>query len=272
MLLRKYIPLSGLICFIFLTACSQTPTARLQQETSKLEAELFYNTDNYPQAIVYKEKNESFQSRSLHLYIGGDGLPMLNGGTVAAADPTVFDDVLFPLFAMDKAEKAFVGRPCYYRESYDRRCQSTLWTTGRYSEAVITAMQVQIEQLQRRSKADSLVLVGYSGGAAIAVLLSSRLADVKAVVSIAGNVDTNAWLALHGYSPLDASLNPLEYLRDDIPYWLFVGSADDNVSRSTYGAITEQANIELRIVDDFTHHCCWQTVWPDVLQKLQHLE
>lgn len=64
-----------------------------------------------------------------------------------------------------------------------------------------------LDQLKARQGASALVLVGYSGGGAVAALLAARRSDVTRLVTIAGNLNLRAWTAYHRLTPLDASLN-----------------------------------------------------------------
>ena len=84
------------------------------------------------------------------------------------------------------------------------------WTGGRFSKSIIESTDQVIDALKRSSGATRLVLVGYSGGAAVAALVASQRQDVDALVTVAGNLDTNAWVRHHRISPLVGSMNPLD--------------------------------------------------------------
>lgn len=71
-------------------------------------------------------------------------------------------------------------------------------------------MQKALDQIKHNAHATDLVLIGYSGGGAIATLLAVQRNDVALLVTIAGNLDTAQHSALHGVSPLSASLNPID--------------------------------------------------------------
>jgi pimeloyl-ACP methyl ester carboxylesterase len=120
-----------------------------------------------------------------------------------------------------------------------------------------------------RSGATSIEIYGHSGGGTLAVLLSARIPAVTRVVTIGANLDTDAWCALHGYSPLLGSLNPavLNLHPDGVRLLHLVGSDDTN----TPPALVESAAARtgaigsVRIVRGYTHNCCWQEIWRRVL-------
>ena len=91
-------------------------------------------------------------------------------------------------------------RPCYFGLELDDTCDANYWTYARYSEKVVGSMvDVIAEQTRQYSE---VVLLGHSGGGAMALLIAEQLPNVTAVVTIAGNIDTEAWTQHHGYTPL----------------------------------------------------------------------
>ena len=77
----------------------------------------------------------------LHVYLDGDGTPML--GSYPAADPTPRDPLVLDLMALDSTPSIYVGRPCYHGLS-GAPCSPSLWTSGRYSEPVVASMAAGI--------------------------------------------------------------------------------------------------------------------------------
>ncbi len=150
------------------------------------------------------------QGETLTVYIEGDGLAWLNPSQ-PSADPTPFSPLLLQLaLAQREGKAAYLARPCQYAEPGAAPCAQRYWTDGRFAPEVIDAMDRALEQLKARQEARTLVLVGYSGGGAVAALLAARRSDVARLVTIAGNLDHRAWTAYHRLTPLDASLNPAD--------------------------------------------------------------
>lgn len=150
------------------------------------------------------------QGDTLAVYIEGDGLAWLNPSQ-PSADPTPVSPLLLQLaLAQREGKAAYLARPCQYAESGAAPCAQRYWTDGRFAPEVIDAMGRALDQLKARQEARSLVLVGYSGGGAVAALLTARRSDVVRLVTIAGNLDHRAWTAYHRLTPLDTSLNPAD--------------------------------------------------------------
>jgi dienelactone hydrolase len=117
-----------------------------------------------------------------------------------------------------------------------------------------------------------ILLVGYSGGGTIAVLMARDLPEVIGLVTIGGNLDTDTWTHLHHYSPLSNSLNPatLSPLPPRIHQWHLVGTRDTNVPYEAAKAyLTQPTSGELRLYQGFDHACCWTREWPRAFASIR---
>ena len=113
-----------------------------------------------------------------------------------------------------------------------------------------------------------MVLIGYSGGGALAMLLAHRFAETVAVITVAGNLDPDAWTRLHGYRPLDAALNPgdLPPFLDSVAQYHLVGELDRNTPAWLLeAALEKQPQAHIVVWKGFDHACCWEGIWQDVL-------
>jgi hypothetical protein len=91
------------------------------------------------------------------------------------------------------------------------------------------------------------------------------------VVTIAGNLDIDAWAAHHGYRKLSHSLNPIERtpLPSDIVQIHLRGEQDEIVpGRFAREFIARQSNAREIVRSDFGHSCCWEEIWVDTLAEL----
>lgn len=88
-----------------------------------------------------------------------------------------------------------------------------------------------LDVLKASTGAARLVLVEYSGGGAVAVLLAARRNDVAGLVTVAANIDLGYWTRRNQLAPLIGSLDPATFADQiaDLPQVHFTGSRDDVV-------------------------------------------
>lgn len=212
--------------------------------------------------------SQAFQAETLVVYLEGDGLAWISGAT-PSADPTPRDPLALRLaLAHPGGQAVYLGRPCQYGDAERSGCAMRYWTDARFAEPVVQAMSQAIDQLKARHGARALVLVGYSGGGAVAALLAARRDDVVRLVTVAGNLDHAAWTAHHRVRPLGASLNPAdvaERLRR-IPQTHFIGTRDrvipPQLAENWPQPITGSGRRNLVTLPDTDHACCWADHWP----------
>jgi pimeloyl-ACP methyl ester carboxylesterase len=188
-------------------------------------------------------------------------------GNLPGADPTPRDTLALRLMNADTSNVAYVGRPCYFGMDQDSgRCHPRDWTSHRYSEEVIRSMAAVIVQL-RAPEHDAIVLVGHSGGGVLAALLESEVENVIGVITVAANLDIDAWTEHHQYDRLEGSIDPMTRSRDTaIPHLQYIGSEDAVVPPGTASAYAaSHPGVELILIPDFGHVCCWERAWPEIL-------
>ena len=200
------------------------------------------------------------EREELHVYIEGDGTPFIRG-TQVAGDPTPRKPVALRLMKRDRAFSVYVGRPCYWGLAASQNCDPSLWTNKRYSAEVVESMRAAIRKQLNEHGAKRLVLIGHSGGGTLAMLLAPHFEETTAVITIAANLDIDAWADLHGYTRLDGSLNPATQppLPDRIKQIHLAGGRDRNVPPH----LIPNAIVYPR----FTHSCCWEREWPQILRR-----
>ena len=205
----------------------------------------------------------------LHVYLGGDGSPML--GDFPNPDPTPRQPLALRLMALDPQPSIYLGRPCYHGKMAPPGCTPALWTTGRYSEAVVASLVAAARRLARSYRFQGLALFGHSGGGTLAMLMAGRMAETRSVVTLAAVLDTEAW-AKDQRLPLDGSLNPVPergLVRKTIVQRHYAGGRDVVVPRSLAARAAQLLEVPLILVDRFDHVCCWEASWPDILASLE---
>ena len=214
---------------------------------------------------------------TLTVYIEGDGFAWATASQ-PSLDPTPIHPVGLELALRDtRGAVAYLARPCQYTQATSPNCNPDYWTSRRFAPEVITASSNALDLLKARSGAKQLVLVGYSGGGAVAALLAARRDDVEALITVAGNLDHQAWTSHHHIDPLVGSLNPADeaarLLR--MPQLHFVGARDEVmpalVARAYADRFPKARRPELRIIAGQAHLCCWVEQWPALLQQASSL-
>ncbi len=262
---------SRLFCvaaFMFMAACA-SPSKRFEQQASELGFEKQeWIGEGFTHALF---KNAfSGDSSALHVYLGGDGSPWLRGKLIAL-DPTPRDPVGLRLMALDDNPSVYLGRPCYHGRYNTPACSPLLWTYQRYSNAVLESMAAVIEKLLDEGGYRDLVLLGFSGGGGLAMLLARKLPQTRQVVTLAGNLDIEAWTRLHDYDVLKGSINPAAQPPLDVVIQQFhlAGGKDANIPpRLVEAAVKNQPNSQFIVFDDFSHGCCWEKIWKSMLRCL----
>lgn len=262
-----------LLLISLLAACNSTPTpdARKQQafELAQQSNWRSLEIDTQPfrlQAFV----PERLQTDAvLTLYIEGDGLAWLTSSQ-PSTDPTPANPLALRLaLAQPDGNAVYLARPCQFLANQPS-CQRRYWTDARFAEEVIAAMGQAVERLKAKTGARELILVGYSGGAAVALLLAARRQDVRQVISVAGNLDHAAWTAHHKVSPLQRSLNPTSQrqILASVPQVHLVGAQDKitppELARQFILAYPSETPAGLMLFPDYDHACCWARWWPQL--------
>lgn len=121
------------------------------------------------------------------------------------------------LMLQDLGPAVYIGRPCYFELGPADLCSNKRWTQERYSQDTVNSLNSAITHLLHSSDFQSVQLIGFSGGGALAVLIANRRNDINSVITIAGNLNTHAWTLHHGYLPLTGSLNPADDLSLTMP-------------------------------------------------------
>jgi pimeloyl-ACP methyl ester carboxylesterase len=204
---------------------------------------------------------------TLHVYLDGDGTPWLGG--YPAVDPTPRDPLVLDLLTLDPGPAVYLGRPCYHAVDGEPPCGSALWTSARYSEAVVSSMAAAVRRIVADRGAERVVWLGYSGGGALAVLLAARVPATVAVITVAANLDVEAWADQQKSSRLVGSLNPARQppLPGRVLQRHYVGARDETVPVEI-ARLGVAPGADVVVVPDFDHRCCWAELWPMVLAEL----
>jgi len=269
----KVYPIILISTALFLAGCDllhdRRETARVIATAGGLEVAR-YRANGF-QLMAY-QRLDSTGEQPLVIYIEGDGHAWHRRNHLAD-DPTPRYPLALKLAARDTRHLVvYLARPCQYiGTENEQHCQERYWSSHRYAPEVIKAYDSVIDSIKSKAHPSSIMLVGYSGGGTIAALVAARRVDIAMLVTIAGNLDLNSWTTYHRVTPLHASLDPADYGESlqKLRQIHFVGEDDrlvpPDVIRRYLEKIQDHGFTTLRVIENFDHHCCWTTIWPDLL-------
>jgi hypothetical protein len=255
------------LCCSLLGSCQNSPLAPYydlpQWQFKTLQSEPFLHQVIENKALT---DNDGNSRRILHVYLEGDGRPWWTRYEVAL-DPTPSRLIMPELMTLDDSPALFLGRPCYFALA-DPVCRTEWWTQARYGQTIVSSLNQVLDRYSQQY--DALRIFGHSGGGTLAMLIASTRNDVDAVITLAGNLDINAWTTHHNYSPLKDSLNPIDFpLSPKIKQWHYAGRNDNAVPDWLIRqSVVENTNTQVVVIDGIDHRCCWKYHWPNILKSL----
>lgn len=253
---------------LLLVGCA-TPGGRVDRLAAELRLAKVELPSTPAPLVAYRNASEPSGGR-LHVYLEGDGTPWLTR-TRISPDPTPRDPLALRLMALDPAPSLYLARPCYNGTATQAGCGPWYWTMGRYSKPVLGSLASALRGLIDAEAVTELVLIGYSGGGVLAWLLAHRIPETRALVTIAANLDIDAWADLHGFSRLTDSFNPAAGppLPASIEQRHLVGDRDREVPASIISGLGKLLGPDAQVlIMPSDHRCCWLGLWPDVLRRL----
>lgn len=262
---------------LLISGCTKIPTVQARLETvQKLITEHQFvkstiQTSSFSLFSIHANNMNVCRNNNLNVYIEGDGLAWKTSHSISD-DPTPLDPIGLKLMLSDPSPcKVYIARPCQYVSS--KICNKKYWTSHRFSNEVIQSYDEALELMKKQYGIKDYTLIGYSGGGAIAVLTTARRNDIKTLISVAGNLDTEAWVNYHHISPLEASLNPADYAGDieNIKQYHLIGSNDkiipEDIFKSYLKHTSHQEMIQYKLYDA-THNAGWEKAYKNFISNL----
>jgi predicted esterase len=228
------------------------------------------NTSDFILTAYTKTDNTS---EILTVYIEGDGFAF-SSKRMLSSNPTPKDPIALKLATKDPYTNiAYIARPCQYISAKEEKNHhEKYWSDSRFSDEVISSMNEAVDTLKAQTGATDIVLVGFSGGAAVAVLLAARRDDVSEIITVAGNLDHVAINKYHKVAQMKGSLNPIDYAADIsyIPQRHFAGGKDKVVPAYVIKKFAnESGDVDYKsviVVDECGHNDGWVERWQELLQ------
>ena len=274
---RSKIAVLGL-SLLLLSACVSLPSSQQRNKTVKQltqahdwQYKLIHTA--YFDLVSFKP-NHHAQEKQLTVYIEGDGLAWLTKNIIST-DPTPLNPTGLKLaLKHPQGNAVYLARPCQYVGGLDgRNCTKHSWTDSRFSEHVIASTNEALNTLKAEFSAKNLQLIGYSGGGAVAALLAARRDDVNKLITVAGNIDHQAWTTHHRIGSLSNSLNPADYWDQliHIPQIHFVGEKDKIMppflAQQLFANLSDESQLRVVVVPNQRHSCCWDEIWTELMAQ-----
>lgn len=226
----------ALIFTFFLVSCAG---AKLEETDNTLNLAIkkgfyknVYKAKDFDLFAVYKMSNNP-ENKVLRVYIEGDGHAFASGGRISS-DPTPHNPLALKLMLEDNSDvsKIYIGRPGQYIARYEnvRKCNRKYWVNERFSQKVVDNLSELITNYKAKGGQAQIELVGFSGGGALAAILSAQRSDVLSLRTVAGNLDTVFFVKYHSVPEMKGSINPQTIKGDlnnkKLPQIHFAGSKD----------------------------------------------
>ena len=272
MILRGIVGVVSIIALLL--GCTKVPTRKerilvpLSLVSDKSTIQQNIQTSSF---AFFTLQKVNYACRDIKVYIEGDGLAWMTRRRISD-DPTPVNPLAVSLMNVDDSNcKIYMARPCQYIKQ--DICEKKYWTSDRFSTEIIQSFNEALDNLKVNYKNHSFTLIGYSGGGAVATLLSAKRDDVSRLITVAGNLDTDAWVKLHHISTLSNSLNPANYTGRlyKIPQYHLIGKSDkimpQDIFLSYKSRFKRKRNIHYGLYDA-SHTKNWKEQYKHFLQTV----
>ncbi len=272
----NFLPTLGIVNVLvlltgLLTSCAHYPV--MEEDTVKRTAmPVFMLERKIPSELFIFEARERVHDRNAPatVYIEGDGVPYIDDKRISN-DPTPADPVALRLAAQDGDPNViWIARPCQYFKEWrkGKTCPKAYWTDRKFGYEVTDSYNQALNNIKSYYGISNFNLVGYDGGAVIAMVLAAQRADVQSVRTVAGNLDPETTALIHGYqyNGQDSS-NPIQYSDrlETMPQRHFVGRLDRVTPAVVYNSYAQNVHdgrcLNATLIDNADHQLGWVEQW-----------
>ncbi|HGM5581280.1 TPA: alpha/beta hydrolase [Pseudomonas putida] len=253
---------------LLLAACQSPREALERRATERGYVVRVLALANYPLLLVTPSRMPV--AKVLRVYLEGDGYAWVTPSQ-PSLDPTPRQTLVVDLAMQDPTPSLYMARPCQFVSAPG--CTPALWTRRRFSPEVLDSLGRALDDVKSRYGNQGFELVGYSGGGALALLLAGRREDVWQVQTLAGNLSPAEWARMLELTPLEGSLEPLQYRERlaRIPQRHLLGAEDHQVPAGVTAFYARQLGearcLELVSLSGVTHESGWQQAWSSWRQR-----
>ncbi|MDD1506172.1 alpha/beta hydrolase [Pseudomonas sp. CNPSo 3701] len=253
--------LLGALLVFALGGC-QSPQERLGELAGQHHR--LQTLDSKPFPLLLGAPVQAPAAARLRVYLEGDGQAWATPSQ-PSLDPSPSDLLVARLAFSDPTPSLYLARPCQFVTAPG--CTTSLWTSRRFGSEVLGSLDGALDLIKARYGNRDFELVGYSGGAALALLLAARRDDVASVQTLAGNLSPRYWVQLQHLSSLDGSLDPLDHRQRLvlIPQRHLTGAVDEIVPAAVadhyLNGLGTAPCVEIVSLAGVNHHSGWENAW-----------
>lgn len=227
-----------------LSGCIAMPPSSDNFEEKQIETSHF--------SLAVWEKKGIQKGKPLRIYFEGDGNPNPN------------HKVAFDLANMDTTDNViYVARPCQWTKDKICKQKPEIYQNARFHPEIMKEMKELTSYLMRKHQAQTVELIGYDGGAVIALNMAVELPTTR-VITVAGITDINAYTDLNGLPSINENdmANPVDDLvvLAEVPQIHYVGKEDEITPRRLAERFVARMNnpksAVVKMVPD-TNHTNW---------------
>ncbi|MGH1402836.1 MAG: alpha/beta fold hydrolase [Alphaproteobacteria bacterium] len=267
---------ASILAVLALSGCIATTLPYMRNETAqRIASPAWMIQRDIPANALKLRAYERIHDRGgvANLYIEGEG-GAFSAPALWTLNPTPENPVALHMATKDKAENLiYLARPCQYVGTDD--CDEQNWKSARFSEDVLTSYNAALDEIARRYDIKGFNLIGYSGGGAIATLLSAKRDDILSLRTVSAILDhktlsssTNSTSASYDFSK---SLNPADYAEDliGVPQYHFIGGQDAHIPpavlHSYLQSMPPSTCVQTMLIQEAGYDEGWVNKWPELV-------
>lgn len=275
-IIQRIFAIALLVIFVSSCGSSRSVENRILRADSIIHASKFKPIQlKTPYFALYSVYHFPQPKDLLTVYIEGDGRSWVSRFQLSS-DPTPINPLALRLAVVHAQQSpnsniAWLARPCQYQPNKnDINCEPKYWSSHRFSEPIIDSTNNAINQLMQKSGTTKVRLIGFSGGAAVAVLVAARRDDVAELITLAGNLDHRWVNRYHEVTQLSGSLNAIDVASklSATPQLHFIGQKDEVIPSQVVTRFIDKIGTDLcvkKVLVDATHSKGWVEKWQDLL-------
>lgn len=260
-----------LLIFGLLASCTSNPTIGPEREAKNGGLQLVEIPGNG--FVITSFQRIQNANSAIHVYIEGDGFAWITR-TQPSRDPTPKNALALKLALKDTSPNVvYLARPCQYSLSKSPRCNVNKWTDERFSPEMVDVMNDSLDSVKSQHPEQRFDLIGYSGGATIALMLAASRNDILSLRTVAGNLSPKMVNAFHKVSEIE-SMGETLVIRSKITNLAqvhFYGENDDVMPRliaeNYLSSLKDKHCTQIVEVKKASHNKGWVEVWPSLLNQ-----